>query len=229
MSTRVEVLLATMNQLNIDIVDKMRIKSPVFIANQTDKYAYDEAIKDKNKIRMLSTDSKGVGINRNLCLLFSEQEILLFADDDMVYYDDYEKLIINAFNKSSNADVIIFNFDFVRENGVKEPFVKKTKRIRLHNALRYGACSIAIKKEIVDKYNLRFSTLFGGGCIYGSGEDSLFILDCLKYKIKVFTDNTLIGKNICNKSSYILQSLKLGIKAFDNLKATPAPHKPLNG
>ena len=49
-----------------------------------------------NLIRMYSTDSKGVGINRNLALTLSKGDILLLADDDVIYTDDYAANIEKA-------------------------------------------------------------------------------------------------------------------------------------
>ena len=36
-------------------------------------------------------------------------DICLFADDDMIYVNDYSKLVENAFLENPTADVIIFN------------------------------------------------------------------------------------------------------------------------
>ena len=66
----------------------------------------------------------------------------------------------------------------------------------------YGAIRIAFKLSIIRKKNLWFSTLFGGGALYPSGEDSLFIRDMLKSGMKVYISNKTIGYVNADKSTW---------------------------
>lgn len=200
MKRRVEIILATMNQKNMDIVHEMNVQSPIVIANQSGLYRYEED--DINGVRMLSTATKGVGINRNLGLLLAKEEILLFADDDMVYYDGYEDIVREAFSELPTADVIIFSFDMIRDGRKITTYLNKTKKLNMTNAFKYGACAIALRNSCLKKANIHFSTLFGGGTVYGSGEDSLFIRDCLKAGLHVYTHSSVIGKNVCKESTW---------------------------
>ena len=77
----IEVLVATMGQTDCSLAEKMNIKTSAVIANQSQRWDYEEA--DRGRVRMLSTDTKGVGINRNFALELSKGDILLLADDDM--------------------------------------------------------------------------------------------------------------------------------------------------
>lgn len=185
---KVEVLVATMHQKDHSIVEKMNIRTDSVIANQCDKSSYQEFISEYGTSKIVSTNTKGVGVNRNFALLYATKEIILFADDDLKYEDSYDKLILEAFKNNPHADVIIFNL-----NCAKRTKIKKTTRVKWYNYMRYGAVRIAMKLDSQRKANIWFTTLFGGGAKHGSGEDTLFLHDCLAKGLKVYAVPTTIA------------------------------------
>ena len=84
-----ETLVATMHQTDFSLVDKMNIQSDVVFANQCDRNGIEVVNKDGITAKMISTDTRGVGLNRNIALLMSSADILLFSDDDFTYNDGY--------------------------------------------------------------------------------------------------------------------------------------------
>ena len=90
-----EVLIATMGQKDCSLVQKMNIQVPAVIANQCGKWKYDEDM--SGNVRMVSTATKGVGINRNIALQLEKADILLFADDDITYYDGALQVVLDGF------------------------------------------------------------------------------------------------------------------------------------
>lgn len=201
-ATKVEVLVATMNQNDFSLVKDMNIRTNAIIANQADCNNYKRQIMDNHVISMYVTDTKGVGINRNIGLLFAQGEYLLFSDDDMIYYDDYEEKVEEAFQELPDADVIIFSMEMKSGDRQIDAYINKTKKLNIFNIFKYGACTIAIRRSIVKQYNLHFTELFGGGCLYGSGEDSLFLMDCLKCNLKIYSHKNIIGVNTCKESTW---------------------------
>ncbi len=182
---KLEVLCATMNQTDFKKVEQMNIQSDVVFANQTNDTRYDEIAIGENLAKMISTQTKGVGINRNLALLYSSGDYLLFADDDMKYVDGYADIVEEAFNKNAKADCVIFNIDTVGSDIARRRNAK-VKRVRWYNALNYGAARIAVKKTSVSRDNVMFNRNFGGGTPFSSGEDTLYIVDMLKKKFKIY-------------------------------------------
>ncbi|WP_454861528.1 hypothetical protein [Peribacillus frigoritolerans] len=59
--------------------------------------------------------------------------------------------------------------------------------------MRYGAVSIAFRRESVIRSNVFFSLLFGGGAKYSAGEDTLFLFECLKKGLKIYTNTAQIA------------------------------------
>lgn len=55
---------------------------------------------------------------------------------------------------------------------------------------------------LIDKANIHFSHLFGDGCKYSSGEDSLFLIDCFRKGLRVYSYDGLIGDNIRDSSTW---------------------------
>lgn len=199
---KVQVLVATVNQCDFSLVEKMNIQTSAIIANQANRFSHEQLNYHGRDIEMITTQTRGVGINRNLGLLLSREEILLFADDDVVYMDGYEQIIRDAFYKLPLADVIIFSIDFIKNGLYQKTGHYKKQRVHIYNALKYGTVSVAIRRSVVEKENLHFSNIFGGGTPYGSGEDSLFILDCLRKGLRVYTCPDVIAKTSLDESTW---------------------------
>lgn len=195
-----EVLVATMGQRDCSLAEKMNLKTRVVLANQCGRWDYEEA--DQGRVKMLSTDTVGVGINRNFTLQLATADILLFADDDITYYDSDLTPVLDAFRQFPKADVIFFGIDMTREGKVFDKRRNKARRVHLWNALRYGAARMAIRREAVVKNRLAFTTLFGGGCRYGSGEDTILIRDCFRAGLKVYSHDYVLGACAKDSSSW---------------------------
>lgn len=193
-----EVLVATMGQNDFSLAEQMNLRQNAIIANQCGRWNYEE----KGQIKMLSSNTKGVGVNRNLALQSATADILLFADDDITYYDDSLQPVIDAFQELPDADVIFFAIDMTRNGEVFDRRRHGCKRLHLWNSLRYGACRMAIRREAVVKHRLSFSTLFGGGCMYGSGEDTIFIRDCFRSGLRVYSHPYVLGACRKDESSW---------------------------
>jgi len=188
-----EVLVATMRQEDLSIVERMRLTKSAVIANQCDHWMYEEEQTEHGQIAMISTKTKGVGINRNLALQLSSADILLFADDDITYYDGALQGVEDAFRELPDADVIFFGLDMTRQGVVFDARRNPIKRIHWWRSLRYGAARMAVRREAIVKNRISFSTLFGGGGMYGSGEDTVFICDCLRAGLKLYSHSCVLG------------------------------------
>lgn len=184
---KVEVLVATMNQKDCSLYKKMNLSTDVVFANQSDKYEYKEFKEGNKSIKIITTADRGVGKNRNNALLHSSGEICLFADDDMRYVDNYSEIVQRAFKEIPQADIIIFNIETIGRETRKRRMNSKIKKVNIFNALNYGAARIAIKRNELLKKNIWFSLLYGGGAIYSSGEDSLFLTEAIRKGMKVYT------------------------------------------
>ena len=186
---KLQVLVSAMNIKNIkEFISDINLKTSAIIINQCDKNFYEEY----DNIKIYSFNEKGVGLSRNSALMRSNGDIVLIADDDVRYVDNYEEIIIEEFKRNPKADMIVFNLQ--SENKERPLYdIKKVIKLSRFNCLKYGACRYAIKLDKLKEKNIYFSLLFGGGAKYGSGEDSIFIHDCVKKGLKVYTSTKLIA------------------------------------
>lgn len=181
---RLEVLLATMDQSDDSIIDEIGLRSDVIVCNQTiDKTDYRKYTKNGYNVRWYDLQERGVGLNRNNALLRATGDICLLADDDVVFAEEYEKTILDAFWKNPKADMILFNI--YSATGEKRSNATKNIRVRKSNCGRYGAVRIAFRRMSVIKNAISFNQLFGGGCMFTAGEDNIFLRTCIDKGLRV--------------------------------------------
>jgi len=198
--SKFEILCVTMHQKDFSKLQQMNIHSDVFFANQADKTCLEELAFDGHHARMLTTDTRGVGINRNMTLQYAEGEICLFADDDVTYDDDMETRVLAEFAAHPDADIIIFHLDAGEQRKqVKYPKTKKCGRV---SRMPWGAVRIAFRLDSVRKANVWFTTLFGGGCLFPSGEDSMWLTDAKRKGLTFYVSRETIGKIAMEDSSW---------------------------
>ena len=99
---KLQVLISTMNQKDFSLLERMNIQTDAIIINQCDKYEVKFFDYKGNKIKWFSLNEKGVGLSRNTALFHADGDILLFADDDVVYNENYEEIILNEFEKNQD-------------------------------------------------------------------------------------------------------------------------------
>ena len=93
-----EVLVSTMTQVSINnLIKEMNIKTNAIIINQCDNHSFNKLEFNGNQILVYSFAERGVGLSRNSCMMRATADICVFADDDEVFLDDYEKIIITEF------------------------------------------------------------------------------------------------------------------------------------
>ena len=201
--SKVQVLVACMHQKDDSLYNEMNLKTDAILANQCDEYSYKlYTEKDGSRVELISTADRGVGKNRNKALMNSSGEFLLCSDQDMIYVDEYDKIIESAFEKCPKADIIVFNLEYLNRFTPARKESTKFKRVYLWNCMRYGTARVAMRKSAIDKACLSFSTLYGGGAKYSSGEDSLFIREALRKGLKMYYCPTVIAKVKQEESSW---------------------------
>ena len=188
-----EVLCVTMHQNDFSKIEEMNIKSDVVFANQCDHTSYEAMEFEGHMAKMISTQTRGVGINRNFALSYASADICLMADDDVRYDDDMEERVLDEFEKHPDADVIVFHFASNDPNR-KPPQYAKTKKWPKYARTPWGSIRIAFRLNSVRKANAWFTTLFGGGCVFPSGEDSMWIKELRRAGLTFYVSKETIGQ-----------------------------------
>lgn len=194
----IQVLVATMHQKDHSLLKKMNIQTDVIVANQCAVNAIEDFTWMGHNVKYLNFAEKGVGLNRNNALMRASGDICLFADDDMCYIDGYHQIVQNAFKKYVDADVIIFN---LIEHVPIRYIIKKDTKVNFMNYMRYGTARLAIKLKSIRMNAIYFNQYFGGGTKYCHGEDTLFLTECLKKRLKIYAVPEYIATLTDNRSS----------------------------
>lgn len=190
---KIEVLVSTMQQSDLAKYKSMNIQTDVLFINQCDYNDSVDVMEGLNRVRMISVKERGLSLSRNLAISNASADICLLADDDIVYNDGYNEIVINAFKSIPKADIIIFNI--TRENYagvVTKKKIKKTRRAPKYKS--YSSVRIAFRlKSLIDN-KILFNEKLGAGAIFGAGEESLMLRDCIRKKLKIYEYPANIAK-----------------------------------
>lgn len=184
--SRIDVLLSVMNQADNSFIYRANIQTNAIVINQTNHNGYiDIKIGDKNILEFF-TQERGLSNSRNMALSKSKAEICLICDDDITYVDNYEKIVINAFNRVKKADILIFDSVITNRDGsVSTKGFKKIKKVPSFKT--YSSVLIAFRRKPVVDNGIKFNTMFGTGSgKYSMCEDSLFLRDCYRKGLKAY-------------------------------------------
>ncbi len=197
---KIQMLVSAVNQDVRTLAERMNIRTDAVVINQCGENSYEEYNHCSHAVCCYSFKERGVGLSRNSALMRAQAEISVFADEDIIYEDGYEKKIELAFDNNKEADMILFNVKVAPSR--RTYWNEGEKRIRWYNYGRYPAYSIAARTDSLHRANVSFSLLFGGGAKYSNGEDSLFLRDCLKKRLKIFASTEVIGEEKERESTW---------------------------
>ncbi len=201
---KVECLVATMNQEaqhTPALLERMNIQTDAVAINQCGRVSYDTFAFRGRTVRVISTAERGVGRSRNRALAAAKGDICLFSDDDVTYVDGYADQLLAAFAAHPEADVLTFN---MASRGVERhrKEIRRPGRVRWYSYMRYATNRLAVRRTRVEAAGICFSEHFGGGCRYGSGEDTIFLHDCLKRGLKIYAVPICLGETDDTSSTW---------------------------
>ncbi|HQE33833.1 MAG TPA: glycosyltransferase family 2 protein [Flavobacterium alvei] len=181
-----EILIATKNRNNLDFLVQMFPFTSfsnfnILIINQSSE---NQLSSDFEKVRVINVDEKGLSKSRNLAIKNATKKICLIADDDVVYFPNFDTEIITAFNQNPKASIITFNHQRI---GKKEPH-NRSKKVYSHSQKTIeNVCSIEIGFQLnaIKNNNICFDENFGLGSYFETAEEYLFLLAAIKLKLNV--------------------------------------------
>lgn len=184
----IEVLVSTLNTDNVEnLLKKMNLTQvPSVVINQSNQVKNSDRLITKEHYKLLESSQLGLAKSRNAALaLANDQSICQLADDDMVFADNYTELVKAAYEEFSEADIIVF---FVNRNGVaNEKAIIKKGPIGYLLSMKISSVQVTFKKKSVMDKGIIFDDRFGIGTYYGSGEENIFLFDCLRKGLKLYS------------------------------------------
>ena len=133
-----------------------------------------------------------------MALRNSKADILAIGDDDLFYYNSFDKLILSYYEQNSKADVVLFNMD-----DLYKVFPQKSRRCGFAELSGYKSMEVTFRVASIRGKSLQFNEFFGTGSgHFNSGEENIFLADCYHKKCRIFYCKDKIVKRLQGKSSW---------------------------
>lgn len=209
---KVSILVSTMNDGIYPVVNKTisQIKeSCIFISHQVNNNKGYEDVYIRADITYKKMFNSGLSKNRNNLINGDlKSEIGLIADDDLEYLDGFEKDIVKEYENNPEADVICFRIKERPYSFKKNPYVHNRFSI-----LKVSSVTITFKNKSILDNNILFNESFGLGSENISGEENIFLKDCLSYGLKVISVDVPIVSHPDVSSGHIFTQEQVESKA----------------
>lgn len=198
---RCQVLISTMNLKNYKkMISNMNVSGSCIIVNQVENEK-DFIISSDSQVVIKNYVEKGLSKSRNKAILASEADICIIADDDMTYIDGYEEIILNAHREHKDADIIVFFVESAPSAVRKRKPIKKGY-LNYITSLKVQSVQMTFKRKNIEKAGITFDEKFGAGSEIYMGEENIFLYDCLKKGIKIYSIPIKIAYLNDSKSSW---------------------------
>lgn len=187
---QLELLISTTNRSEAGFLRSMisNVEPDVFgatIINQCYSIKPPTINAISNNQKIISVADKGLSKSRNMAIDNAAGEICVIADDDLVYLPNCVDTIRSEYEKDEKLDVAIFQV--ITPEG--EPYkAYNPSSFLVKNSwdqYRVSSVEITFRRERILEKGIRFNEKLGLGAPYTSGEEAIFIHDCVKRGLKV--------------------------------------------
>lgn len=183
------VLVSCMYQTDYSIIKRLNLQTDAVVVNQCFKNEYriisytNKSDETKNVV-FISTTERGLSKSRNMAIrnVINNHAICLLCDEDEILDDDYEKKILEGYNYFHEPDVMAYR---VQWSGFGKKYSTNYHRINYIQALRVCSVQITFKHSSILQMNIHFDEDMGSGTGNGAGEDTKFMMDCYRKKLKM--------------------------------------------
>lgn len=180
----IEVLISTMKRTDYKFIKDMNISTDILVVNQNGLNDQFEIVSNSKKIRVFCSEEVGLSKSRNLAIKNSAADICVIADDDMVYIDNFDEIILRAHNQYEEADIIAFQVKRFGGERLKT-FHEKPRWLNYLTSLKVSSVEITFKKDSIVNNGIKFNELMGSGSEFYLGEENIFMYDCLKKGLRI--------------------------------------------
>lgn len=194
-SQHLEILLSTMQQNSLSFISDMFSKNKIsdvsiVIINQTEKGNL--LVSDYNHVKAFNSFEKGLSNSRNLAIEKASGDICLLADDDVVYVEGFQDIILSAFQKNKDADIITFQMMDDEGNLFRDyQDITKHNESTIHTA---NSVVIAFKLQSV-KDKVMFNPHFGLGAQFEVADEYVFLRNALRAGLTIYFEPQVILKH----------------------------------
>ena len=188
-----EILISTKDRDNLDFLNNIFVNYnahsiPILIINQTQNLNF--SCPHYDNINLINVNEIGLSKSRNLAIENAKADICLLADDDIVYENNFESIIINAFNLNPSADIITFKMNDFKGNSFKDyPIIKKHNKKSLSFV---NSVVIAFRRNSIISNKVFFDENFGLGSTFQTADEYVFLRNALNLNLNIVFHNEVI-------------------------------------
>ena len=188
-----EILISTKDRDNLDFLNNIFVNNnthsnPILIINQTQNLNF--SCPHSYNINLINVNEIGLSKSRNLAIANAKADICLLADDDIVYENNFESIIINAFNLNPSADIITFKMNDFKGNSFKDyPIIKKHNKKSLSFV---NSVVIAFRRNSIISNKVFFDENFGLGSTFQTADEYVFLRNALNLNLNIVFHNEVI-------------------------------------
>lgn len=161
----------------------------------------------KAEVTLYFFDSKGLSNNRNALLQKTNADIVSFADDDIVFIDNYPGIVLEDFERHPDAQMIRYN---ITSSNPQRPIpqISKEKKVGFHQVSKYGVWGFFFKRSFLIGHQLSFHPELGPGVQKSHGEDTVYLKEFMDQKPKAYQIPLVIGTTPMANSSWYGQDVQ---------------------
>jgi glycosyltransferase involved in cell wall biosynthesis len=188
-----EILISTKNRDNLDFLNNIFKRNnlhshSILIINQTQNLNF--SYLHSNNINLINVNEFGLSKSRNLAIENAKSDICLLADDDIVYENNFDTIVLNAFNINPTADIITFKMNDLNGNSFKDyPIIVNHNKKSLSFV---NSVVIAFRRNSIISNKVFFDKNFGLGSTFQTADEYIFLRNALKSNLNIVFHNKVI-------------------------------------
>ena len=154
------------------------------VINQGTDRASHADVAGHNNASVFHYQEKGLSRSRNRAVGKATADICLISDDDIIFLERAQDIILQAFADNPLADIITFQ-SCVPSGALRKTYPAKQRWHTQRSLMRVISFEIAFRKESILRADLAFDERFGLGALFATGEENIFLLDGLRQGLKI--------------------------------------------
>lgn len=181
-----ELLISTMHKNTdevLQMLEKSNVKCNALVVVQGDIEGYEEINLDGQTIRIFFSTERGLSKSRNVAILNSNADYAFIMDDDVIV-DNHAFLEIAKLANRDSIDVVTCRFSYV-SGDISKPYSDVAFCHNYISSASVSSIEIGFNVKSIREYQIKFDENFGLGTELPSGEEYIFITDCLRQGLKV--------------------------------------------
>lgn len=182
MGLTLDVAVATHGKEGINRVAEMLLSPQENVRYVVSWQGHEDApipdmIRNRNDIEVWRLEKKGLSNNRNNCISHCRADIVLIADDDLIYHEDSLSGVIKAFENDADLDLATFRVNFQHPKSYPEGGCRLG--VPLPKGYYVASVEIAFRRDRLS--GLAFNPRLGlGSGELLCGEEEIFLLDAIQ-------------------------------------------------